>query len=114
MKTVIILTAALALAACNKAADVPSQPATAGAMTVMDMGAVTKTGKGHGKITVIDPAGGKVTIAHGAIASVGWSAMTMEFKAAPKLLEGVAVGDEVDFDLSLEGNEGTVTAITKR
>jgi Cu/Ag efflux protein CusF len=40
--------------------------------------------------------------------------MTMGFKADPKILESVAIGDLVDFTLSLKGNDGTVTAIKKR
>jgi Cu(I)/Ag(I) efflux system protein CusF len=114
VKTIAILTAALALTACNKATDVPAQQPTAGAMASMDMSSGTKTGKGSGKVTALDAASGKVTIAHGPIPGVGWPAMTMGFNADPKLLEGIAVGDQVDFDLNLKGNDGTVTALKKR
>jgi Cu(I)/Ag(I) efflux system protein CusF len=114
MKTIIILATALALTACNKAADAPAKPAASNDMASMDMSAAVKTGSGSGKITALDNAGGNITIDHGPIPAVGWSAMTMGFKADPKILEGVAVGDQVDFDLSLRGNNGTVTAITKR
>jgi Cu/Ag efflux protein CusF len=114
MKTIAILTAALALTACNKAADAPAKPAVTNDMAGMDMSAAVKTGSGSGKITELDKAGGKVTIDHGPIAAVGWPAMTMGFKADPKLLEGVAVGDQVDFTLSLKGNDGTVTALTRK
>ena len=118
MKTITILAPALAgtlsLAACNKATEVPTTPASTSAMAGMDMSAAVKTGNGSGKITALDAAGGKITIAHGAIAAVGWPAMTMGFKVDPKLLGGISVGDHVDFALSLKGNDGTVTTIVRK
>ena len=118
MKTTIILTTALAgslaLVACNKVADAPAKPAASNGMASMDMSATTKTGSGSGKIIELDKVGGKITIEHGPIPAVGWSAMMMGFKADPRMLEGVAIGDQVDFSLSLTGNDGTVTAIAKQ
>lgn len=114
MKTIAILAATLALTACNKAAETPAKPATSNDMASMDMSGAVKTGSGSGKITALDKAGGKITIDHGPIPAVGWPAMTMGFKADPKLLESVAVGDQVEFTLSLKGNDGTVTAIAKQ
>ena len=118
MKTITIfataLAGSLALAACNKAADAPAKPAASNDIASMDMSAATKTGSGSGKITALDKAGGKVTIDHGPIPAVSWPAMTMGFNADPKMLEGVAVGDQVDFTLSLKGNDGTVTAISRK
>jgi hypothetical protein len=40
--------------------------------------------------------------------------MTMAFTASPALLDNVAVGDEVAFDLTLKGNAGEITAISKQ
>lgn len=40
--------------------------------------------------------------------------MAMAFKAAPALIDSVKVGDEVHFDLKLEGSGGEVTAISKK
>lgn len=40
--------------------------------------------------------------------------MTMGFTAKPELLAGIAVGDKVDFDLTVTGNAGEVTSIRKR
>lgn len=40
--------------------------------------------------------------------------MTMAFKADPSLIDRVKVGDEVEFDLKVEGTAGEVTAISKR
>lgn len=108
------LTSALVLAGCDKTADAPAKSAPSTDMAGMEMGTVAKTGSGSGTITELDASAGKVTIAHGPIATVGWPEMTMGFKAEPKLLENLKVGDKVNFDLSVKGNAGEVTAIKKQ
>ena len=46
------------------------------------------------------------------IDSIQWPAMTMAFKvASPELLEGVKVGDKVQFGLHPAGMNSTVTSI---
>ena len=40
--------------------------------------------------------------------------MMTGFKADPKMIGDLAVGDQVNFTLSFKGNDGTVTAIAKR
>ena len=114
MKTVIVLASALTLAACNQAANAPTKASAANDTAGMEMSAAAKTGSGSGKITELDKAGGKIAIAHGPIPALNWPAMTMGFNADPKILDGIAVGDQVDFDLTLKGNEAMVTALMKR
>ncbi|KAK0348055.1 hypothetical protein LTR94_038732, partial [Friedmanniomyces endolithicus] len=58
----------------------------------------TVMAKATGKVTAVDA--GSVTIAHEAIPAIKWPAMTMTFKADPKLLSGIAAGDKVAFDLT--------------
>lgn len=119
--TVAFVTAAL-LSACGQKsggnATSADQPVTANAsspgMGNMAMPADTKMGKGTGTVTAIDKAAGKITLHHGPIPEVGWPAMTMAFKARPELLDSVAVGDKVTFDLMLRGNDGEVTTIKKQ
>jgi Cu(I)/Ag(I) efflux system protein CusF len=119
------LTAALAVAtllsACGQKATTndtaPSGPAAtnaAGDMGNMAMPAESKMGKGTGTVNAIDKAAGKITINHGPIPEVDWPAMTMAFTARPELLDSVEVGDEVAFDVTVKGNAGEVTAITKQ
>lgn len=122
---------AVLLAACGEKASTdaaaPANTATAdapGSMAGMDnrsgdmdnmaMPAEAKMGKGTGTVTALDKAAGKITLNHGPIPEVGWPAMTMAFTAKPELLNGVAVGDKVAFDLTVRGNAGEVTAITKQ
>lgn len=119
--TVALVTAAL-LSACGQngggnttSADQPAAANAAGpGMGNITMPADTKMGKGTGTVTAIDKAAGKITLDHGPIPEVGWPAMTMAFKAKPQLLDSVAVGDKVAFDLKLRGNDGEVTAMTKQ
>jgi len=80
----------------------------------MDMAPADKMAKGVGVVTAIDKTAGTITLDHEAIPEAGWPAMTMGFKAAPALLDGVAIGDKVAFDLKLHDGSGEVTAISKR
>ena len=63
-----------------------------------------------GVVKSIDARAGSVTIAHDPIKALGWSAMTMAFKADPAVLKTVAPGDKVSF--TLKGQQ--VTAIRKQ
>lgn len=118
---------AATLAACgsetetNEAAvtNVASPAATESNAMVGDMGNMAmsptaKMAKGIGKVTAADKVAGTITLDHGPIAEANWPAMTMAFEAAPALIDSVKVGDEVNFELKLDGNAGEITAISKR
>ena len=65
-----------------------------------DVGRGTQRHKASGTVQAVDLAGGTVEIEHGAIQSLRWPAMTMEFKAKDKaLLAGITRGEAVDFEL---------------
>jgi Cu/Ag efflux protein CusF len=113
-------------AACGKKAETPvaaetGQAAPAAAMSG-DMGNMVMApaatapimAKGHGTVTAIDKAAGTITLDHGPIPEAKWPAMTMAFKAAPAITDAAKVGDKVDFDLTLTGSAGEVTAIHKQ
>ena len=123
MKKAIILIALFALpiglSGCDKKPEAPKVEtpmvaATTDAMSSMAMPAGSKMGKGSGTVTAVDATAGKITLDHGAIPAVGWPAMKMGFSAKPDLLKGVAVGDKVDFDVTVTGSAGEVTAIKKQ
>ncbi len=108
----------IGLTACDKKTegpnvDAPKTVAAADAMSNMEMPVGSKMGKGLGIVTAVDAIAGKITLDHGAIPAVGWPAMKMAFSAKPDLLKGVAVGDKVDFDVTVSGSAGEVTAIRK-
>ena len=66
-----------------------------------------------GTITAVDAAAGTVTIAHEAVPSAGWSAMTMTFKLAdPMRAAELHPDDHVQFTFKLsEKGEATVMTI---
>lgn len=94
-RTIILSTIAAALV-CAPAFAMPSShkkdhPATepAGAMDHSDHCGMPM---GEGAITALDVAKSKVKISHGAISSIGWPAMTMEFQVL-KLVDLAAFGE---------------------
>ena len=129
MKTLTLILAALvattSLAACGRKTEAPAAPAapapaaaTAPAasndMAGMDMAPADKMAKGVGVVTAIDKTSGTITLDHEAIPDAGWPAMTMGFKIAPALLDGMSVGDKVAFDLKLRDGAGEVTSIHRQ
>ncbi|MBN9506651.1 MAG: copper-binding protein [Sphingopyxis granuli] len=121
--SILALGSAVLLAACGQNADKPDNTAEASAtmgdmsgdMGNMAMPAETaKVAKGTGTVKAIDETAGTITLEHGPIAEANWPAMTMAFKAAPALIDSVAVGDKVAFDLALKDGIGEVTAIQKQ
>ncbi len=77
-------------------------------MKSMKMEAVPVTHHGKGTVKKIDA--GMVTLSHGPIASLNWSAMTMSFKLKDAALaKGIKVGDVVSFDLVQSGSDYVVT-----
>jgi Cu(I)/Ag(I) efflux system periplasmic protein CusF len=68
-----------------------------------------------GEVKKIDRAQAKVTIAHGEIKNLGMPAMTMTYRAKPaNLLEGVAVGDRVQFSADKVDGQYVVTTLEKK
>jgi Cu(I)/Ag(I) efflux system protein CusF len=106
MKTLVVLPAVLALSVVV----VPFSHAQG--MGGMDMGkdsgekAQAKTHKGIGTVTKLDPASGKVTIAHGPIQTLNWPAMTMTFAVKDKALLGrLSSGKKVEFEFVQQGRD---------
>ncbi len=69
--------------------------------------------KGQGTVAGVDARAGTVSVNHGAIASLKWPAMTMEFKVAnPALLQGLKPGAPVAFEFVERGQgDWVVTGI---
>ena len=102
-------------AATNTASPAAAETnAMAGDMGKMEMSPTAKMAKGTGKVTAVDKSAGTITLDHGPITEANWPAMTMAFKAAPTLIDSVKVGDQVNFELKLDGNAGEVMAINKQ
>jgi Cu/Ag efflux protein CusF len=87
-------------------------------------GAAQHSGHGHGapaagvehqasgKVTKVDRAAGRVTIAHGPVASLKWPAMTMPFEVKDKaLLDKAKEGQTIQFSFIESGRRHVITAI---
>lgn len=125
VRQILVLGLVALTAACGKKAETPAAtgtnqtaPAAAmddgmGNMAMTPAAAGVVKAKGHGTVKAVDKAAGTITIDHGPIAEAKWPAMTMTFKAPASVTEAAQVGDVIDFDISLSGDTGEVTAIHK-
>ena len=87
-----------------KGMDTKSMPA--------DKGTAAKIYKADGMVKKVDSAKGAVTIAHGPVKDLNWSAMSMTFTVKDKaLLDKLAVDKKVDFEFIQQGKEYVVTAV---
>ena len=103
----------LVIAGCGKPA--PQAPGRDnGSMAGMNMSAETKSGHGSGTVTKIDAASGEVTLQHGPVTELGWPAMTMTFSGKRGTMDGLKVGDKVDFTFDWDSKTGRLTSIAKR
>lgn len=123
-----LLTAALLTACANEAdnaatsvpadtaADANATPdatASAGdtAATPATDGTAGTAASATGTVESVDPAGGRIVIAHGPVETLKWPAMTMGFKATPEQIQAVQPGQKVTFDFNSEGPSNTITRI---
>jgi Cu(I)/Ag(I) efflux system membrane fusion protein len=56
---------------------------------------------------------GSITLSHDSVPAVGWPAMTMAFRADPRLLRGLKPGDQVSFAFDQPPTGPTVRRIAK-
>ena len=104
------LTSILAVASLSLAA--LTQPAMAQTMDHGKMGMTQDLPMVDAEVRRVDKENGKVTLKHGTIKNLDMPPMTMVFRARDKaMLEGIAVGDKVQFTLHPAGMASTVTSI---
>ncbi len=81
-------------------------------MKGMESGKQSPTHRGAGTVQKIDPAKGTVTLAHGAVKSLNWPAMTMSFAVKDKaMLDKIKPGAKVEFGFVQSGKDFVVTEI---
>ena len=115
MKRLIALSAVLALSV----AMIPSSRAQGmGGMDMkgMDMGKDKKSEaqshKGVGTVKKVDPAAGKVTIAHGPIPTMKWPAMNMTFTVKNRAMLGKFSQDKkVEFEFVEQDSNYVITSV---
>jgi len=67
--------------------------------------------KASGTVTKVDPAGSKVTIAHGPVQTLKWPPMTMNFVVKDRALLGkLSAGKKIEFEFVQEGRDYVVTS----
>ena len=82
--------------------------------SVFSVPSFAQTEMAQGQVTRIDLSTGKVTIRHGEIKSIDMPPMTMVFTATPKsILEGLKVGDKIDFVAAQENDVMIVKKVVK-
>ena len=70
------------------------------------------THQATGIVKAVNPAKGTVTLAHGPVKSLKWSAMTMPFAVKDKtLFEKLVVNKQVTIDFSKQNSNYVVTAV---
>ena len=107
----IPFTLASALAACAQQPEPPAATEAVATTPAPAADAAATTASATGTVEAVDPAAGKITIAHDPVASLDWPAMTMRFKATPEQIASVRPGQAIRFDFEARGMDGTITAI---
>ena len=111
MKRVVVtlLLAAFAGAASAQSGDMK------GMDMKMDHGAKKAEARSHhatGVVKSVSTEKGTVTVAHEAVNSMNWPAMTMSFKAKDgKALQNVKPGQKIEFDFVQQGKDYVITRI---
>jgi Cu(I)/Ag(I) efflux system protein CusF len=125
-RSVLVLLAASLLAACSSPQDdaAPSErvatPPAVEARTADAPGAgapappAGQLASASGVVESVDAAAKKITIAHGAVESLKWPAMTMSFHAPNADLTMLKAGDRVIFEFASSGMDGTITKIERQ
>lgn len=69
---------------------------------------------GVGVVTGVDPEAGTITLDHEPIDALSWPRMTMRFSAEPSILNDLATGDTVEFEIKSLDASQTIVEIVKR
>ncbi len=114
MKIVALVATVAALTACSKNEASEQKKAEAPMEQMSKESSTVSTAQAVGVITAIDTKENILTLDHEAIPAIKWPAMTMGFKVAdPALLNGLTVGEKVDFELKIEGESQIIIAVKK-
>lgn len=71
--------------------------------------------QGYGIVEAVNPDGSTVRVEHEPIESLRWPRMVMELRAKdPEMIEALAEGDEIAFDLERIDGEYVITRIERK
>ncbi len=75
---------------------------------------IAQSNEVKGEVRKIDKSQGKLTVKHGPIKNLDMDQMTMVFRVKdPKMLDSIAVGDQVLFEADRVNGQITITTIKK-
>ncbi|HEX8900644.1 copper-binding protein [Vitreimonas sp.] len=115
MLKALIVPIVLTAAACSPPAQEPAKSDMEGMNMGEPAAAVAGPISGTGVVTQVDAAAGTITFSHEAMPAISWPAMTMQFTAEdPAILQGIAVGDHVNFELKSATETSIVTMVQKQ
>lgn len=117
MLKALVLPIALAAAACSEPASDPAATANTDSMSMSAPAAPAAAGaiSSTGTVTAVDATAGTISLNHEAIPAISWPAMSMQFRAEnPAMLQGIAVGDHVTFELKSASETSIITMVQKQ
>lgn len=107
-----VLVCGLVLAAAAQAQGMTGMQDTHKDMPMKGMQHDEKQHKASGTVTKVDREKSRVTIKHGAVATLDWPAMTMTFAVKErKLMEKLQQGKEVQFQFAQQGKDYVITGV---
>ncbi len=108
---------AVTAAACSQETAMPAKE-DMGSMDMSEAAAPAASAgpiRSTGTVTAVDAAAGTISLDHEAIQAINWPAMSMQFRAEdPAILQGIAVGDHVTFELKSTTETGVVTMVQEQ
>jgi Cu(I)/Ag(I) efflux system protein CusF len=115
MLRIVLLPIAFLIVACSQPADPAKSEMSGIKMDESASPAAAGPIRSTGTVTAVNAAAGTITLRHEPIPAIRWSAMTMEFHAEdPAILQGIAVGDRVAFELKSAAEPNTVTMVQEQ
>lgn len=112
----LVSSAALAAtaAACSQETAAPAKE-DMGSMEMNEPAVAAGPIRSTGIVTAVDAAAGTISLDHESIQAINWPAMSMQFRAEdPAILQGIAVGNHVTFELKSATETGVVTMVQEQ
>jgi Cu/Ag efflux protein CusF len=106
---------ALAAAACSQEAATPAKENMSSMSEPAAPAATAGPIHATGTVTAVDATAGTISLDHEPIAAINWPAMSMQFTAEdPSMLQGIAVGDRVTFEIKSPTETSVVTMVQRQ
>lgn len=117
--TAAMLIASLAIASCGQSGEGNTQAVGPDSASPSNTNPAAQTAQPSGEVhsgngDITELSSDSASISHGPVESIGWPAMTMTFQVrSPDMVQGLNVGDPVDFQFQQAGDQYVLTSITR-